>query len=57
VTDVICGVDVSSEALDARVGRNGAWQRFARTSEGIDELVNFCRSHGVELVIMEATGG
>ena len=57
MTDVICGVDVGSQTLDARVGRNGAWQQFPRTIEGIDALAAFCRSHGVELVVMEATGG
>ncbi len=57
MANTICGVDVSSKALDAQVGRSGPFQRFARNAEGIAELVGFCRAHGVELVVMEATGG
>jgi len=57
VTDIICGVDVSAETLDARIGRDGPWQRFARSSEGIEQLAAFCRAHQVSLVVMEATGG
>ena len=54
---IICGVDVSAKTLDARIGRDGAWQQFARTVEGIRELAGFCNHHQVELVVMEATGG
>lgn len=54
---IVCGVDVSSEALDARVGADGPFERFASTPEGITALVAFCRKHGVELVAMEASGG
>jgi transposase len=50
-------VDVSAKTLDARIGRDGAWQQFARTVEGIRELAAFCKHHQVELVVMEATGG
>jgi transposase len=57
VTKIICGVDVSSGTLDARIGRAGARGRFERTREGIEALAAFCRDHGVELVVMEATGG
>jgi transposase len=57
VTLIVCGVDVSSQWLDARIGRAGAAGRFARTAAGIQELARFCRSHQVELVAMEATGG
>ena len=57
MTDIICGVDVSSETLDARIGRDGASERFARTPEGIVELAAFCRVHAVTLVALEATGG
>lgn len=54
---IICGVDVSSESLDARIGRDGVWRQFARTRAGIAKLADFCRSHQVGLVVMEATGG
>jgi len=57
VAHVICGVDVSAETLDARIGRDGVWQQFARTSEGIARLALFCETHQVNLVVMEATGG
>lgn len=54
---IICGVDVSSERLDARIGLEGAELSVDRSAEGVDELLAFCRQHGVELVVMEATGG
>ena len=57
MTDIICGVDISSGTLDARIGRDGAEERFARTPDGIAALAAFCRAHGVSLVAMEATGG
>jgi transposase len=57
VTRIICGVDVSSQWLDARIGREGPFERFASTPEGIEALAAFCTAHGVELVAMEATGG
>jgi transposase len=43
--------------LDARIGRDGVWQQFARTSEGIAQLALFCKTHQASLVVMEATGG
>jgi len=54
---IICGVDVSSTHLDARIGEDGAYRRFARSVEGIVELAGFCRDHAVDLVVFEATGG
>jgi transposase len=57
VTRVICGVDVASKSLEARIGQQGAAVSFANNSEGIAALVAFCQAHGVELVAMEATGG
>lgn len=53
----ICGVDVSSDRLDARVGGDGPELGVANTAEGIGELAEFCTTHGVDLVVMEATGG
>jgi transposase len=50
-------VDVASQTLDARIGRDGPSWRGGRTTEGIAELAAFCREHGVTLVVMEATGG
>lgn len=57
MTEIICGVDVSSETLDARIGRDGAETRIAATPEGVAALAAFCREHKVTLVVMEATGG
>lgn len=53
----ICGVDVSSISLDARVGWQGAEARFENNPEGVSRLIAFCQRQGVELVAMEATGG
>lgn len=57
MTRVICGVDVASLSLEAGLGPEGESASFANTEEGIAELADFCRSHGVDLVVMEATGG
>jgi len=57
VTRIICGVDVSSASLEARIGRQGAAGSFPNHPEGIAALAAFCHAHQVELVAMEATGG
>lgn len=57
MTQVICGVDVSSISLEAFVGPAGAARSFANSSAGIAELADFCKQHAVELVALEATGG
>jgi transposase len=57
VTKIICGVDVASRFVQARIGPEGPAGRFANTAKGIAELAVFCRQHQVELVAMEATGG
>ena len=54
---MICGVDVSSQFLDVRVGRDGVSARFDNDAEGIGSLAEFCHLHEVRLVVMEATGG
>jgi transposase len=50
-------VDVSSQTLDVRIGRDGAEARVAATPEGVATLAAFCREHRTTLVVMEATGG
>jgi transposase len=50
-------VDVSTATLDACIGRDGVWQQFARSIEGIAQLALFCQAQQVSLVVMEATGG
>jgi transposase len=57
VTEIICGVDISSACLDASVGRDGARLRVANDADGIAALAAFCGEHAVGLVVMEATGG
>ena len=57
MTQIICGVDVGSETLDARVGQNGPWQQFARDVDGITALTAFCKAYAVDIVVVEATGG
>ena len=57
MTRIICGVDISSTSLEARIGRDGAAGTFRNTAEGIAQLAAFCQAHQVELVAMEATGG
>ena len=54
---MICGVDVSSKSLDARIGRDGAFASFTNDPKGIAQLAEFCQRHKVNLVAMEATGG
>lgn len=57
MANIICGVDVSSETLDARIGLDGPVTQVKRTPQGIAELRSFCAGYGVDLVVMEATGG
>ena len=57
MANIICGVDVSSETLDGRIGGSGLEVSVRRDPAGIAALGRFCAEHGVELVVMEATGG
>jgi transposase len=57
VTRIICGVDISSASLVARIGREGATGSFPNNGEGIAALAAFCRAQPVDLVAMEASGG
>jgi len=57
VAETICGVDLSSEVLDVRLGRRGKPERFDRSAAGIEAFAGFCKARGVTLVVMEATGG
>ena len=57
MSPIICGVDVSSEWLDARLGRDGRHERFTNSTEGIEALAGLCLQAGVTLVAVEATGG
>ena len=42
---MICGVDVSSKSLDARIGRDGATASFTNDAKGIAKLAEFCQCH------------
>lgn len=53
----LCGIDISKDWLDARIEPMGAANRFANDAAGIADLAAFCRGHGVDLVVMEASGG
>jgi transposase len=57
VANIICGVDVSLKTLDGRISGSGLELSVRRDLEGIAALARFCVAHGVELVVMEATGG
>lgn len=57
MTRIVCGVDVSSRTLAARIGPDGARNVFPNTVEGIGQLAAFCHTHRTQLVAMEATGG
>jgi transposase len=57
VTNLICGVDVSSASLEARLGRAGPVKRFERNAAGIAALAALCKEHQIAFVAMEATGG
>ena len=56
VMQIICGVDVSKDWLDAFVAPDHH-RRFANTPDGVADLAGFCRDHDVQLVVMEASGG
>ena len=43
MTGTICGVDVASKSLEARIGQHGAAGCFPNNAEGIAELGAFCR--------------
>lgn len=57
MTKTLCGVDVCSRVLDAKVWPNGPELQVKNTPQGVAELAAWCLGHGVELAVMEATGG
>lgn len=60
MTTPTCGVDIGMERLDARLsGQENAREYLVveRTPDGIARLAEWCRAHGVRLVVLEATGG
>ncbi|MDP4022181.1 IS110 family transposase [Methylobacterium sp. NEAU 140] len=57
MTRILCGVDIGADTLVARLGRDGPEHTCRNTPEGLADLVAFCRTHRVDVVAMEATGG
>jgi transposase len=58
---VVMGIDVSSRSLDACISDETrealAVKRFAYTPQGCGQLIRWAGKHGVEIVVMEASGG
>lgn len=48
---------MSSQVLDAKVWPHGPELQVKATPQGVAELAAWCLGHGVELAVMEATGG
>ena len=55
VTNIVCGVDLSSQTLDARIGPEGRVRVDRRRRR--PELASFLPRRGAELVVMKATSG
>lgn len=51
------GIDVSKDRLDVNVRPDNTVRQFANTSEGLDALLEWLRSLGITLVVVEASGG
>ena len=51
------GIDVSLEVLDVHTRPDGTARQFANTPEGIAALVEWARSLGPTLIVLEASGG
>ena len=56
-TERFLGIDVSKDLLDVHVRPDGTARQFANTSEGLDALLDWLRSLGVTLIVVEASGG
>jgi transposase len=56
-TEWFVGIDVSKDLLDVHVRPDGTARQFANTSEGLDALLDWLRSLGVTLIVVEASGG
>jgi transposase len=56
-TERFAGIDVSKDLLDVHVRPDGTARQFANTSEGLDALLEWLRSLGITLIVIEASGG
>jgi len=50
------GIDVCKRWLDIALHPHGHCERFENTGKGINKLMRWLSSHGVALIVMEATG-
>jgi transposase len=57
VNKIICGIDISKDWLDTHVLPSGMASRFRNDAAGIADLAAWCQADGVDLVVMEASGG
>jgi len=53
---IVIGIDVSKDQLDVYVSPAGNHHSFKNDAGGVAELVNVCRDHDADLVVLEATG-
>ena len=54
---IVAGVDVAKDSLDACVMPGEHTIKVNRDAQGIAKLLDFCRQHGVQSMIVESTGG
>jgi transposase len=54
---IVCGIDVSKDTLECVVGGVLQIEKFSNSSKGFSKLTRWLKRHGVNLVILEATGG
>jgi transposase len=51
------GIDVAKDTLEVACGPDAGTQTFTNDDAGHEALVNALRAHGVDLIVMESTGG
>ena len=56
-TERFVGIDVSKDRLDVNLRPDNTVRQFANTSEGLDALLEWLRSLGITLIVVEASGG
>jgi transposase len=56
-TERFVGIDVSKDRLDVHVRPDNTVRQLANTSEGLDALLDWLRSLGITLIVVEASGG
>jgi transposase len=56
-SEAVVGIDVSKRRLEAHVLKGGRQRQFANDEEGWRELIDWAKSLGAEVAVMEASGG